>query len=631
MVRAASTACEWTGMTDAAGPYDDGFSNDTAVELFNRFLDRRRPIVLGLTGAPYCGKSHFTDRVANLLNAAKIPCAKMDVTERLAEQPENLLDHLVAAFTDGHGRAVRFPRYLLARSVLVQEIDPPEPLRIRDRVGDVLRDTWRADNLPNIIGDLASAVLELQGLPGTGIQDGMARIARGVFRTDAGGSIVRRPRATWFAGNKLLEGPGNETVGLARLWQWCHLGNWELRRRADQVLAAAFLADIRESAEKGSWHGNYAIAMDNADATSAAVHLVRALAHVLEEQDRATISVTHRGRLLAEIGAVVGGEAVVDPMEIPAADTDSAGSPPDGTRWWPLRLPDLDEAGMRDMLRNATSSWNEPTRARVANAVYKLTRGHMGTTTEVCGRLADQPQPADAHIDLASHLDADALIRRLTGRLDGALSALEMCSAVRDHDHVGALFGDRDGGPAAIHRAELWVPGRAGRLVLLPVLRRFLLRRFAGRPADAPDGWNTIFSRLAAHARDDESEESEYYYRLALGETEAVTRHLYKRLSRGDPAEWIELHKHVTLAPGRFGDDPYSAVLARHKKWSAGEDRPMRALADLVVRLWLDADPFSAPQFRDGIRAAVRRDYEDLADHFPAAEPLLRLEAARWG
>ncbi|HZB33035.1 MAG TPA: hypothetical protein VE465_22945 [Streptosporangiaceae bacterium] len=559
----------------------------------------------------------------------------MDVTERLAEQPENLLDHLVAEFTDGRGRAVRFHRYLLARSVLVQEIDPPEPLLIRDRVDGVLRETWRADNLPNVIAILTGAVMELHGLPGMGIQDGITRITRGVFRSDAARAIVRRPRATWFAGNKLLEGPGNETVGLARLWEWCHLDNWELRRRADYVLAAAFLADIRESAEKGSWHGNYAIALDNADATSAAVHLVRALAHVLEAQDRATISVTHRGGLHAEIGAVVGGEAVVDPMKIPAADADSAGSPPDGTRWWPLRLPDLDEAGMRDMLRNATS-WNEPTRARVANAVYKLTRGHMGTTTDVCRRLAGQPQPAAEHIDLASLFDAGKLIRRLTGPLDqGAQSALEMCSAVRDHDHVGVLFGDRDGGPpAAVHRAELWVPGRAGRLVLLPVLRRFLLRRFAGRPADAPDGWNTIFSRLAEHARDGESEESELYYRLALGETEAVTRHLYERLSRGDPAEWIELHKHVTLAPGRFGDDPYSAVLARHKKWAAGEDRPMRALADLVVRLWLAADPFSEPKFRDdlenAIRDAIRRDYEELADRFPAAEPLLRLEAARW-
>lgn len=609
-------------MTDATGPYGGGFSNDTAVELFNRLLDQRRPIVLGLTGARYCGKSHFTKRVAALLNNEKIPCAKVDVRERLGGQPEDLLDHLVVAFTDMHGPAVRFPRYLLARSVLAQRIDPPEPLHVRDRVHDVLCDTWRYDNLPALVGDLAGAVAELNGLPGTGIGDGMTRLARGITRTRAGTKIVQRPRASWFAKNELLEGATDATAGLARLWEWRHGGEWELGRSADRVLAAAFLADVRESAEDGRQRTNCGIVLDNADATEASVRLVRALVRVLGERDRATIAVTHRGDLLAQVGAVMGCDTVVDPVDVSFAE--SKGSPPEGT-WWPLRLPDLDVAGIRDMLRE-TTSWNEWERGRAAKAVYGLTRGHLGTTTDVGRRLVERRAPTDGRIDLASLFDADVLIRRLTGPLDNT-AALVTCSAVRDHDHVEPLFGDTNVGVVAAQRPELWVPSRAGgRLVLLPVLRRFLLRRFAERQADGPDGWETIFARLTKFSRDNKDEESELYYRLALGESEAVTRRLYERLSTPDPREWIELHKHVTLAPGRFGDGTDDVVLAEHTAWAADEETAVQALADLVVRLWLAADPFREPP----LRRSIRDDYKDLARRFPTAAPLLLLEAAQW-
>jgi hypothetical protein len=618
-------------MTGQAVPMDGGFSDDTAVEVFNRLLDRRRPILLGLTGARYCGKSYFTSRTAELLGREKIPCAKVDVTERIFEQPEDLLDYLVAAFTDLHGRAARFPRYLLARSVLKDLNEKAKQSPQLDAVScvqDLLRDPWRSDNLPNLIGVVAGAVAELNGLQGTGIRDGVTLITQGIFRTDAGAAIVRRPRAEWFAENELLERPGNPAAGLARLWEW-RRGDSDLRRSADKVIAAAFLADVRESAQKGSWHGNYAILLDNADASWEGIRLVRALASVLGTDDRVTIAVTHRGRLLAEVGAVAGAGAVIDPMKVPVAG--SAGWPPEGTRWWPLRLPDLDVASMRAMLRHATS-WNEPACNRVATAVHRLTRGHLGATTKAFERLTAGSQPADGHIDLASLFDTDDLISHLTGRLDNDVrSALEICSAVRDYDHVGPLFRDLGISVTVARYQELWVPGRAGSLVLLPVLRRFLLRQFAKRDADAPDGWNKVFTLLANHARDGNSEQSEFYYRLALGQTKEVTQYLYEKLSNGDAAKWIELHKHVTLAPGNFGDEPYSTVLARHKKWAVAEERDMRTLADLVVRLWLAADPFRESPFRDDIRDAIQQDYRDLADCFPPADPLLRLEAARWG
>lgn len=49
-------------MNETGRPTSGEWHNDAAVELFNRCVDTRRAVVIGLTGARYCGKSAFATR-----------------------------------------------------------------------------------------------------------------------------------------------------------------------------------------------------------------------------------------------------------------------------------------------------------------------------------------------------------------------------------------------------------------------------------------------------------------------------------------------------------------------------------------------------------------------------------------
>lgn len=608
-------------------------ATDAAVTLFYKCLTEGRPVVLGLTAARYCGKSRFVDECANALREALIPCAQADVESRDPETPKMLLDHLVGEFTaapSSYG-TVQFPRHLLAHLALQQKFDDPIRQRVEARMRALVTDTWLAGTLPSAAGDLAAAMAELHGMPGQAAGRMIKGATTGLLRSRPAVKVVRREGASWFADNPLLDFANSPEAGLARLWEWDRTpttqpNHTELRNKAERVLAAAFVADLRSSAESGSWSGTYALLLDNGDHNDAAIRLVRYLVQNLGDNDRVTIAVTHRGRLLAEVGAVTGGKPTPDPARVPEAGPEVP--PPDGVSWWPLRLPDLSEADIRSLLR-ARASWDESAFHRVAAAAYRCTRGHPGATKEVCDGLTGSAKPAGGHIDLRDILDADALRDKLAQGIGDAFEDLVTCAAVRDRDHVRALIGHgvAEDNQRALLREELWVPGRAQRLVLLPVLRRLLLERLAGRPDDAPNGWNTIFTGLAAHADDAGDEESLLYYRLSLGETETVVRDLYDRLVTGDPDTWIDLHKRITLAPGMFGGQPDTDVIARHKSWAAGEDPALTTLADLVVRLWLAADPLRPPADANAVKTA----YNNLGLHVTPASAWLYVEAAKWG
>lgn len=608
-------------------------ATDATVTLFYECITKGRPVVLGLTAARYCGKSRFVGQCAEALREARIPCAHAEVKRRDPEEPGLLLDYLVGEFTAAPSNygTVRFPRYLLAHLALRLDIDDPIRQRVEARMRTLLNDTWLTGALPEVAGDLAAAMAELHGVPGHAVGQVVKRAAAAMLRTRTAGAVVRKNGASWFAGNELLDEANSPEAGLARLWEWHHTPTTqpnyaELRNKAERVLAAAFVADLRASAESGSWSGAYALLLDDGDHNDAVIRLVRYLVQDLGDKDRVTIAVTHRGRLLAEAGAVTGGKPTADPARVPDAGPEAAA--PDGVPWWPLRLPDLSEADIRNLLRTR-ATWDEAAIHRVAAAVYRGTRGHPGATNDVCNALTGSAEPAGGHIDVRDVLDADALVDTLTEGIDSADEDLVTCAAVRDRDHVRALIGHgiEEDNQRALLRDELWVPGRARRLVLLPVLRRLLLERLVRRPDDAPNGWNAVFGRLAAHAEAAGDEESLLYYRLSLGETETVVRDLYDRLVTGDPDTWIGLLRRVTLAPSRLGGQTDAAVLARHKSWAAGEDPVLTTLADLVVRLWLGADPLRPPADPN----AVKSDYDNLGLHVTSASAWLYVEAAKWG
>lgn len=609
-------------------------ATDALVRMLYGCLTRRRPVVLGLMGPRFCGKSTFVAQASETLQRAAIPCASADVQARdpvdvTARDPawtEDLLDHLVADFSaapSDYGR-VRFPRYLLARSILVQPMASRAPADVRARVAELLRDTTLADDLAAVAGDLAGAVAAVHGMPEQSVRDLGRRLTAAVFRTGPGGAMFQRAGAAWFTGNALLDGVDGADAGLARLWEWRHAAKRPLRLRAERVLVAAWLADLRESAASGSWDGTYALLLDNADHNDAGVRLVRYLARGLGDDDRITVAATHRGGLLAALTTAAGDDPAVEPAGVPVADPEKP--LPAGGPWHPLRLPELTEGETRDLVRDLTS-WDEQAVYDVAAAVHGLTRGHPGVTEWVCRAARDGHDPAAGPLDLRSALDADRLIARLTGGMGNQTMAdLVTCAAVRDRDHVSALIdGPVDAASlGALLRDELWVPGRAGRLVLLPVLRRLLLDRLARRAADEPNAWDVAFECLAEHARDAGDEESRLYYRLALGDVEAVTRRLAERLAEDDPA-WFGVHRRVTFAPNRaLGAD--EDVLAKHNAWARAEDQSLLLLANLVVRRWLAADPLRPPP----VRSTIKNEYTLLAELFPAASARLLAEAAWW-
>lgn len=600
--------------------------------LLTACLTEKRPAVIGLTGARSCGKTRLIEQYADALGKGGIPYARIDVLGEALDQATpsvmDLLDMIVGRFTAGpahYGRA-KFPRYLLARSTLRLPLDGHTTSERIAAIGDHLRIPWLRDNLPQIIGDLANAVAELNDLPGEPAGRITGRVVGGLFRGRAGDAI-KRPGTRWFADNELIAPANSAAAGLAFLWEWHHGTLTALREKADRVLVAALLADLRASAESGSWDGTYPLLIDDADGCNAATGLVCHLAGLLTPADRLTVAATHRGPLLATVAAVVDGAPVTDPVKVPVADERRL--PPAGVHWWPLLLPDLGWDDILALLRTETQ-WQERARFAARSAVYRFTRGHPGATTYVCKQLASRPEPAGESVDLRAVLDDRELEDLLTVDIGVAAKArLVTCAAVRDREHVKiALNPDAVGVPAlrTVLRDELWVKGRAGRLVLLPVLRRLLLDRLAERPEHAPDGWVTIFTHLATHARDHADIESELYYTLALGEAETVTRRLYEGLGNGDPSAWARLLRRVTLAPARFTEPGNEAEITRQTGWCDDSGLTLHTLANLVVRLWLKSDGLRpAPD-----REAIAVDYETLAVLVPSFSPELHAEAAKW-
>ena len=612
------------GHTGRVGPGEPESYCVGAIDLFNRCLAEHRAVVLGFDGPRRCGKTTFVQRAAESLRDGRAPHGAVDAAAFVAEQVEDLLDALVKEFTrapSDYGR-VAFPRYLLGRGFLWSTIPPGKS--VEEAARDYLRRPWPVDNLPRLFGDLTDAALVLFQLPGVGLGRLVLRplVRVGLMRAD---TIVQKPGASWYVRNPLLNRSNTAEAGLAVLREWREAAGG-LRIAADAALTAAFLADLRESADSGSWPAALGVLIDNADDSREAVWLVQALVRTIGPDDRTTVAVTHRGTMLAEVAAVLDG-AQADPIAVRAADAVKV--PPAETRWHPVRVPDLGLAAVRTLVEHATS-WSLPDAHQAAERLYDLTRGHRGATMAACEALRGTPSPGPGSSWLREAADGDELIRSVTRTLDpAAVDLLVDCAAVRDLDHARVLVKDADtAGAEGVLRAELWVPGRAGRLVLLPPLRRFLLDRLRARPADEPGGWADVFGRLMKHAGADE--ESELYYRLALEEVEEVVGRLHERLAAdkpeeaAEPEEWVELLRNVTRAPGRFaGPD---AVLSRHTAWAAGKEPALRALADLVVRLWLDNDPFVPGDSA----AAIAGDYGNLALGHPHAGPVLRVEQARW-
>jgi hypothetical protein len=435
-------------------------------------------------------------------------------------------------------------------------------------------------------------------------------------------------------------------------------------REVAALLWAAFLADLRDDFQAGhhaaDWPLNCVILVDNADAAGDSSFLDelitarrRHAAHSPADHDPLTVLAASRGALSARVTAP--GETV------PSADQASyqqylrLSEDHRLPQWWyPVRLRELTEDEVGNMV--AAVGFHGTDQQLLVPALYRFSTGHLGSVRLVVEALAAAPPgPVSLPELLASRqaagrpaLEDELLGQFLPGLAKDTLGDLITCAAAWDIDRAsrlarqgGLLIGPQSS-RSALFAPELWVTLDTGRAaVLLPVLRRLLLRRLAARKAGRAD-WATVHAWFRDDCAKESDEAGELYYALALGEVVAVSRRLASLLPGGDAVSWLQLLHAVSAAPNKLGrrpgrpgpGEPGSAV-DRIRSLTTGTDPrdvPLAPLARLVAALWIAADPLFARRKEDlcDLYNEIQDDFDLLAPFSGHGLAVLRNEAARY-
>ncbi|PSL52277.1 hypothetical protein B0I31_114104 [Saccharothrix carnea] len=206
--------------------------------------------------------------------------------------------------------------------------------------------------------------------------------------------------------------------------------------------------------------------------------------------------------------------------------------------------------------------------------------------------------------------------------LDGGISRAEVddltvASAARD---LGLPVGTPTSGAGPLRSAEALgaklvnnflldrADGEPTRLVLQPWLRHVLLHRLAERPDDHRDSWDKVHSRYRRYHLENQRPVDALYHGLALGDVDAVVRHLdgmlRAPLDRAAAWAWIDDFEAITTAPNRLPKDqePREQVEGLIADLDVGGVLPR-----LVVARWLQQDPTGDPaeRLRPTIAASV--------------------------
>ncbi|MGH3996415.1 MAG: hypothetical protein ACRDTJ_03000, partial [Pseudonocardiaceae bacterium] len=381
------------------------------------------------------------------------------------------------------------------------------------------------------------------------------------------------------------------------------------RQRVDDLLWAAFLADLRAEFDRGRRADerslNCVVLLDNADTVLGRRfldELVRAhrqrAAGGQDDADPLTVVATSRGALLTDI---------------PSADwalviTDNARSGPllrttDRSRpWWlQYRLPDLteDEVG-RAVAALDLDRGNDQ---RLTRVVFQLTGGHPASTSLILDAIAKSPPkdriepevtlslaPSGEGSQRPPTVEDQVLGQLLTGASDATLRDLVTCAAAREQRHALALAVQGDllvGGQSSyveVLDPILWPTEDAAGPALL---RRLLRRRLAQRDPAVSPSWAEVYARLRDACRAEGDEAGELYYALALGDLGLVTRRLHQCLAELENARWFELVESVTSAPHQHRRQEVLIDEVRTLVCTAALEQPLASLGWLIAALWI--------------------------------------------
>ncbi|MBY8847997.1 hypothetical protein K7G98_04680 [Saccharothrix sp. MB29] len=329
----------------------------------------------------------------------------------------------------------------------------------------------------------------------------------------------------------------------------------ESGERADRVLMTAFLEDLAAVEPGGRRVDPVVVISSDIDAEP----LLRAWGGALTAGTRA------RATFVA-----VGDRALVEKLglphdqAIPAGREDverlSRGATAFRGPHTPLPLSGLTAAQLEAMAVEAGVP--ERHRERLVSSVLRLSAGHAEAGAQLV-RAACLLPPAEwtprlllgvrAH-DGSGPLRDYLLDRLLAGRTVGLDDAVTRSAARNQAEAALLMTGARQARLKGSVLATEWAcTGPGGVPVMHPLLRLLLVERLAERPADAPDSWEAVFTRLAGFAKRRGDEEGELHHRFAAGDVDGVLGRLEELLTSGGGRRWLDVVEIVASCPARPG------------------------------------------------------------------------------
>ncbi|MCA1673290.1 MAG: hypothetical protein LC799_14190, partial [Actinobacteria bacterium] len=407
------------------------------------------------------GKTALLSALDELLDQ-RVPHARLDFEANSRAAVPQVLSALAFDLSRKCPRygGLQFPRFIVGQLVIGLELDLTHHARARRQVVEALKGQRGVTAIREVLVETAGSVLGMVGLHFNPPTSAVRLIVRWLTERVPGQRVVLGAFQNWYGHRDL--GLRNDPIDmLVDLNHWAtdveDEGN---RRRIDELLWAAFLADLRAEFGRRRWADervlNCVVLLDNADtelATRFLNQLVRARSQrAVGEQDDAdplSVVVTSRGALLADV-------PLADQAQLPPEGTRSASDShaTDWSRCWWLqyRLPDLTDDEVGRAVTDMALTWGD--NQRLTQVVYQLTGGHPASTRLVLEAIAKAPpqkwiepeailsQSAGGEQSLTVE---DQMVERLLGDVSNvALRDLVTCAAARDREQALTLAGQDD-------------------------------------------------------------------------------------------------------------------------------------------------------------------------------------------
>ncbi len=621
-------------------------------EVGSSLRNRHSPILV-VEGFRGSGKTALLCVLDELLDQ-RVPRARLDFEAAKHASVPQVLSTLAFELSRKCPRygVLQFPRFIVGQLVTGLELDLTDHAQARKQVVAALERRRGVDTVRDVLletaGDVLSTMGRSSGLPVGPPGSYVAERGLRWLTTRAPGRVVLGSFQNWYGHRDL--GLTNDSVDvLVDLNRWARDDKDEhFRQRVDDLLWAAFLADLRTEFDRGRRADerslNCVVLLDNVDTVLGRRfldELVRArrqrVASGQDDADPLTVVATSRGALLPEVPST---ERTL--VELDDARSGRFLDPTDRShRWWlQYRLPDLteDQVGAAVVALDLDRGNDQ----RLTRVVFTLTGGHPASTSLVLDAIATCPPDNRVEPEAivgrmfpaqsagAQKTEDQVLSRLLAGVSEAAISDLVTCAAARERRHALTLASDELLVTGQTNYLEvldtiLWPPDGAAGAALL---RRLLLRRLALRDPTAASSWAEVHGRLRDVCRAEKDEVGELYYALAVGEFAAVVRRLHQRHSELAAAPWFELVESVAAAPHQYRgrENPIDEV--RTLVRTAQLEQPLHCLARLVAALWIAADPFRDSDRRD-LQLQIAAGCSDVARLSPGGPPAVLLQAAR--